>query len=585
MSNHRPALTSPILGQEGGNLRDMGLPEPMVGDIRRHLAKTFGKRRNVGRLDHEAEVYRWFRERIRVASIVPPENPDRPVVVFGPPGSGKSPVLCQPAMRRIEFSIERKQVVVQGLGHDSPEWLELAEGYRSLVSWRPLASPADLAGALVRPPGTEWLYLELTAALVKTGLPFGNQAKGPRGKMEKEADTRTGRGQGGKPTARPPGASRAGVPSKPREKGQPPAQETAAEVTPWNILVLPAQGELADYRKYVAGLGPWRPAAVAFTGCDRAERLGPALAFLVETGLPLLMTTCSPGPRASTETGDADWLLRHAGLFAGEETLHIEPRERHYGDMLKDVGGGLVGHPYSMVWGFLPPQVFRDLVLLSPRAVATVWLGRTADELVSAFAGRCFDNLAGAVLWFSSNDPGVEGISREVAGAFALQAAGRNITTHFGAGMIPSRQTPSSYTRLTAFLAPVDPARPPLPPAARDLEPTLLGLLLGDWSAGPRILERLTPEDFSDPRHRLIFQTVKSRFGGDRRKTHSPVLWLDACLDIWASRGQAGDIGGEEYLSELERTNPMNNSARFVDRLIRDLQAMGKARTNEGAEK
>ncbi|NLI79039.1 MAG: hypothetical protein GX442_21680 [Candidatus Riflebacteria bacterium] len=354
---------------------------------------------------------------------MPPENPDRPVVVFGPPGAGKSTVLFQLAMRRIEFSIHRKQVVVQGPGHDSPEWLELAEGYRSLVSWRPLASVVDFARALARPPGNEWLYLELSAALVKAGLPFGKQAKGPLAPVEKEPKARTGRGKGGKPTARPPGGSPGGVSTELGSSGQA-NQEPGPEVTPWNILVLPAQGELPDYRKFAAGLGSWRPAAVAFTGCDRAERLGPALAFLVETGLPLLMTTCSPGPRASTETGDVDWLLRHAGLFAGEETLHLEPMERHYGDMMKGVGGGVVGHPYSMAWGFLPPQVFRDLVLLSPRAVATVWVGRTADELVSAFAGRCFDNLAGAVLWFSSGDPGVEGISREVAGALLVRPLG-----------------------------------------------------------------------------------------------------------------------------------------------------------------
>ncbi|NLI79040.1 MAG: hypothetical protein GX442_21685 [Candidatus Riflebacteria bacterium] len=159
------------------------------------------------------------------------------------------------------------------------------------------------------------------------------------------------------------------------------------------------------------------------------------------------------------------------------------------------------------------------------------------------------------------------------------------MTTHFGAGMIPWRQAPSAYTRLTAFLAPADPSRPPLPSAAADLEPALLGLLLGDWSSWRRILQRLTPEDFTDSRHRLIFQAVKTRFGKGRSGIPAPFVLSGDWRDLWGSPEEMAAVGGEEYLRELSQVNPLSNSDRFVDRLIRDLQALRKDRPNKGAEK
>ncbi|HEV2412779.1 MAG TPA: replicative DNA helicase [Candidatus Saccharimonadales bacterium] len=92
-----------------------------------------------------------------------------------------------------------------------------------------------------------------------------------------------------------------------------------------------------------------------------------------------------------------------------------------------------------------------------------------------------------------------------------------------------------------------------LPPQNVDAEVSLLGAILLDDDVLIQVSDKLTPEDFYDPRHRMIYDAMLRLF-----ELHSPIDLL-TLSDELKKRSQLEDVGGSAYLTEL--TNMVLTSA------------------------
>ncbi|MCA9330787.1 replicative DNA helicase [Candidatus Saccharibacteria bacterium] len=89
-----------------------------------------------------------------------------------------------------------------------------------------------------------------------------------------------------------------------------------------------------------------------------------------------------------------------------------------------------------------------------------------------------------------------------------------------------------------------------LPPQNTDAEASLLGALLIDTDALVRIADKISADDFYDPRHRLIYQAVLDLY---EARSAIDVLTLSNHLK---AAGSLDDSGGSSYLTELTNFVP-----------------------------
>lgn len=89
-----------------------------------------------------------------------------------------------------------------------------------------------------------------------------------------------------------------------------------------------------------------------------------------------------------------------------------------------------------------------------------------------------------------------------------------------------------------------------LPPQNTDAEASLLGALLIDTDALVRIADKVSADDFYDPRHQLIYQAILDLY---EARSAIDVLTLSNHLK---SSGSLDDSGGSSYLTELTNFVP-----------------------------
>ena len=95
-----------------------------------------------------------------------------------------------------------------------------------------------------------------------------------------------------------------------------------------------------------------------------------------------------------------------------------------------------------------------------------------------------------------------------------------------------------------------------VPPQNQEAEASLLGALLIDSDAVVKIADIVNENDFYDPRHRLIFSSIKKLY-----EIHSPIDVL-TLADELKNVGNLSTIGGASYLTEL--TNFVPTAAHVV---------------------
>lgn len=89
-----------------------------------------------------------------------------------------------------------------------------------------------------------------------------------------------------------------------------------------------------------------------------------------------------------------------------------------------------------------------------------------------------------------------------------------------------------------------------IPPQNLDAETSLLGGILIDTDAVVKIADTVSPEDFYDEKHGIIYSAVQSLY-----EKHSPIDVLTVADKLRAS-GQLDTIGGASYLTELSNDVP-----------------------------
>lgn len=102
------------------------------------------------------------------------------------------------------------------------------------------------------------------------------------------------------------------------------------------------------------------------------------------------------------------------------------------------------------------------------------------------------------------------------------------------------------------------------PPQSIEAEVSLLGAMLIDNTVVDTALECLTAESFCKTPHREIFQTVVDLY--DRNQAVDLVLLKDEL----ERRGKLENVGGRDYLMELEESVPAVANAEYYAHIIRD---------------
>lgn len=91
---------------------------------------------------------------------------------------------------------------------------------------------------------------------------------------------------------------------------------------------------------------------------------------------------------------------------------------------------------------------------------------------------------------------------------------------------------------------------PRIPPQNTDAEASLLGAILIDSDAIVKIADQLSPDDFYDDKHKIIFENVKILYD-----KHSPIDVLTLTNQLRA-HNVLDSVGGSSYLSELTNYVP-----------------------------
>lgn len=93
-------------------------------------------------------------------------------------------------------------------------------------------------------------------------------------------------------------------------------------------------------------------------------------------------------------------------------------------------------------------------------------------------------------------------------------------------------------------------SNPRIPPQNTDAEASLLGAILIDSDAIVKIADQLSPDDFYDDKHKIIFENVKVLYD-----KHSPIDVLTLTNQLKA-HNVLDTVGGSSYLSELTNYVP-----------------------------
>ncbi|HEX9679676.1 MAG TPA: replicative DNA helicase [Candidatus Saccharimonadales bacterium] len=103
-----------------------------------------------------------------------------------------------------------------------------------------------------------------------------------------------------------------------------------------------------------------------------------------------------------------------------------------------------------------------------------------------------------------------------------------------------------------------------LPPQNNEAEASLLGSILLDGEAIGQIADAITPDDFYEPRHGLIYTAM-----ADLYNSHRPIDIL-TLSDQLKKRKKLDEIGGSSYLTELTNLVPTASHVEHYAEIVRE---------------
>ncbi len=109
-----------------------------------------------------------------------------------------------------------------------------------------------------------------------------------------------------------------------------------------------------------------------------------------------------------------------------------------------------------------------------------------------------------------------------------------------------------------------------VPPQNIEAEQNLLGGLLVDETALPRVIELVQPSDFYKEAHGIIYSAILNLF--DRNEPRDLVTVHNALL----STGKLEAVGGASYLAELADIMPFAANIEYYARIVRDKSLLRK---------
>lgn len=107
-------------------------------------------------------------------------------------------------------------------------------------------------------------------------------------------------------------------------------------------------------------------------------------------------------------------------------------------------------------------------------------------------------------------------------------------------------------------------SEPRLPPNAAEAEQALLGCLLIDTVALPRIMGMITPESFYKPAHAKIFKSMLDLF--EKNETIDTITVVEQIK----KNGDLDTVGGAYYISGLSTEIPSSENVEYYARIVAD---------------
>ncbi len=102
-----------------------------------------------------------------------------------------------------------------------------------------------------------------------------------------------------------------------------------------------------------------------------------------------------------------------------------------------------------------------------------------------------------------------------------------------------------------------------LPPQNAEAEMSVIGAILLDKDALIKIADVISPDDFYDPKHRIIFQAILHLF---ERNVAIDILTI---ADVLESKKELEKIGGSAYLSQLASLVPSAGNVTYYAQIVR----------------
>ena len=106
------------------------------------------------------------------------------------------------------------------------------------------------------------------------------------------------------------------------------------------------------------------------------------------------------------------------------------------------------------------------------------------------------------------------------------------------------------HARCATMTSPVTSPFLDAPPHAPEAERTVLGALLLDPEAVVKVSDFLRPEDFYDPKHRMVYQAIY-----DLYQQHEAIDFVTLANRL-RDMGKLEDVGGSAYLAEIVAAVP-----------------------------
>ncbi len=106
------------------------------------------------------------------------------------------------------------------------------------------------------------------------------------------------------------------------------------------------------------------------------------------------------------------------------------------------------------------------------------------------------------------------------------------------------------------------------PPAAPEIEASVLGAMMIEKEAVPKALEMLSPDSFYAKAHRIIFEAMISLFDSDE-----PIDTVTLYEEL-KKRGDLEEAGGAVYLSKLSQNIPSAANIEYHAKIILEKQIL-----------